>query len=42
MFESALIQQGHVFNDFTAEVVRHVEIRVKDGQVIKIKLKLEK
>jgi len=40
--EGTLIQQGHVFNDFTAEVVRHVEIRVKDGHVISNKLKVRK
>ncbi|MGB0417922.1 MAG: hypothetical protein ACPGCR_04035, partial [Acholeplasmataceae bacterium] len=40
--EGMLIQQGHVFNDFTAEVVRHVEIRVKDGQVISNKVKVRK
>ena len=40
--EGTLIQQGHVFNDFTAEVVRHVGIVVKDGQVISNKVRVRK
>ena len=37
-----IIQQGHVFNDYTAEVVSHTEIKVKDGHVISNKLKVRK
>ena len=40
--EGDIIQQGHVFNDFTAEVVDHPEILVKDGQVISNKLRVRK
>ena len=37
-----IIQQGHVFNDFTAEVVSHSQIIVQDGQVISNKVKVRK
>ena len=40
--EGDLIQQGHVFNDYTAEVVKHVEIRVKGNQIISNKVKVRK
>ena len=40
--EGDIIQQGHVFNDYTAEVVKHVELRVKENQVISNKIKVRK
>ena len=32
--EGDIIQQGHVFNDFTAEVVDHPEILIKDSDLL--------
>ena len=36
-----LIQQGHVFNDFTAEVVEHLPIVVKDGKIITNRVRIK-